>query len=81
MTQAWQKRVDEGRPHHGLGPSDYLPGNVQHLVSPLVGHLRLMERDGEALESKDMDYFIDRLMFVLELAREEDEKLRKETVT
>lgn len=70
-TKAWRARRAEGRPLHGLGPSTYFPGNVQHLVSPLVGHLRLMERDGEALAAEDMVHYIDRLLLVLELAREQ----------
>lgn len=71
-TKAWQKRVDEGRPHHGLGPSDYFPGNVQHLVSPIVGMLRLDQADGRTMTPENLEYVIDRLAFVLELAREED---------
>lgn len=72
-TKAWRTRVEEGRPLHGLGPSEFFPGNVAHLVSPLVGELRLMERDGEALKPEKMAYYIDRLMLVLELAREQEE--------
>ena len=63
-----------GKRDHGLGPSTYLPGNVSHLVSPIVGMLRLMERDGEAPDPEDMAYMIDRLAFVLEIAREADEE-------
>ena len=69
----WQNRIAEGRPHHGLGPSTYLPGNVSHLVSPVVGHLRLMDEDGEVLDASDMTWIIDRLSMVLELAREQVE--------
>lgn len=75
MTRAWQKRVDNGLPHHGLGRSNYFPGNVLHLVSPLVGHLRLLEQDGKTLDAHDILHYIDRLAFVLELAWEEDERL------
>ena len=73
-TRAWRKRVAEGRAHHGLGASTYLPGNVQHLVSPLVGMLRLREHDGELLDANDMVYMIDRLSFVLDIASEADER-------
>lgn len=73
MTKAWEKRVAEGRPHHGLGPSDGFAGNVQHLVSPIVGHLRLLERDGQPLPVEDLEHYIDRLMFVIELAEEAHE--------
>lgn len=73
MTKAWEKRVAEGRQHHGLGSTDYLPGNVQHLVSPIVGHLRLMQADGESLGPEDMEWMIDRLSFVLEIAQEADD--------
>ena len=70
----WQNRIAEGRPHHGLGPSTYLPGNVCHLVSPIVGHLRLMEHYGETdLDAKYLAYLIDRLSMVIELAEEQVE--------
>jgi hypothetical protein len=76
MTKAWEKRIAEGRSGHGLGQSDYLPGNVQHLVSPIVGMLRRMERDGEIPDEDDYKFLIDRLTFVLEIAREADDKER-----
>ncbi len=73
-TRAWQARVAEGRPHHGLGASTYFPGNVCHLVSPIVGHLRLMEHYGETdLDAKYLAYLIDRLSMVIELAEEQVE--------
>ena len=75
-TRSWRKRIAEGRPLHGLGPSTYLPGNVQHLVSPLVGMLRLQEADGETPDAEDVAHLIDRLSLVLDLAREEDEARR-----
>ena len=71
-TAAWRARVEAGLPEHGLGASLGLSGNVQHLVSPIVGMLRLQERDGERPDASDMAYIIDRLSFVLELARERD---------
>lgn len=75
MTEAWRKRKASGRPDHGLGTSDYLPGNVQHLISPIVGHLRLMQRAGELTFTPEyFEHIIDRLMFVIEIAREADEK-------
>lgn len=73
-TAAWRKRVEAGRDHHGLGPSTYFPGNVQHLVNPVVGILRIMEQDGEIPDADDFAYLIDTLAFVLELAEEEDSK-------
>lgn len=79
MTKAWQKRVDENRPHHGLGSSDYLPGNVQHLVSPIVGNMRLIMASGDTVKPSEVDFWIDRLMFVLEIAREADENDRSST--
>lgn len=75
-TRSWEDRKSKGSRLHGLGPSEYLPGNVSHLVSPIVGMLRLLERDGEAPDAEDVDYMIDRLSFVLELAREADENHR-----
>lgn len=68
---AWRERVKSGKPTHGMGPSRYLPGDVQHLVSPLVGMLRLMECDGETPDAEDVEYLIDRLSFVLDIARED----------
>lgn len=59
------------RARHGLGSSDCFPGNVSHLVNPIVGALRLMERDGEALSATDMEWYIDRLSLVLALAESE----------
>lgn len=73
-TKTWQNRIAEGRPHHGLGPSTYLPGNVSHLVSPVVGRLRLRAGLDEPLSDSDMLYIIDRLSMVLELAREQAEQ-------
>lgn len=69
-TEAWEKRVQEGRPHHGLGHSEYLPDNVQHLVSPIVGMLRYRASKNEPLTESELEYIEDRLVFVLELARE-----------
>lgn len=71
MTRS--ERIAEGRVKHGVGSSEYLPGNVQHLVSPIVGLLRLMEHDGESPDAETVTYVIDRLSLVLDLAREEDE--------
>jgi len=73
-TAAWRERVESGRNAHGLGPSTELHGNVAHLVSPIVGHMRLMEADGDVPDQGDLAYWIDRLALVLELAREEGEK-------
>lgn len=72
MTKAWEKRVAEGRPHHGLGADDYFPGNVQHLVSPIVGNMRLIMADGKMPTPSDIEHWVDRLAFVLEIAQEED---------
>ena len=70
-TRSWRKRIAEGRPLHGLGPSTYLPGNVQHLVSPLVGMLRLQEADGETPDAEDVDAEpVDAVMLILDVADE-----------
>ena len=62
-------RIIEGRIRHGVGSSEDFPGNVCHLVSPIVGYLRLRQRDGEA--PTDLDHIIDRLSLVLDMARQE----------
>lgn len=68
-----EDRIAIGRVKHGLGSSDYLPGNIQHLVSPIVGFLRLRHRDEIAPTAEDVEWMIDRLSLVLDLAREQDE--------
>lgn len=73
-TASWRRRVEADLPHHGLGPSRYYPGNVSHLVQPIVGMLRLMERDNETPDADDVTYMIDRLAFVLELTGEKIEE-------
>ena len=65
------ERILAGRIKHGVGSSEDFPGNVCHLVSPVVGILRLRERDGKTLTPDEMAYFIDRLSLVLDMAREE----------
>jgi hypothetical protein len=40
----------------------YREGDVNHLLQPLVGALRLRERDGEALAVKDFGYYVEALM-------------------
>lgn len=65
------ERIAAGRVKHGVGASEDFPGNVCHLVSPIVGILRLRERDGEGFRADDMDHFIDRLSLVLDMARDE----------
>lgn len=72
-TRAWQNRVDNGLPHHGMGKDEFFPGNVSHLVSPVVGILRRIQAGQTELTEDRLEYFIDRLSFVLELAREEAE--------
>lgn len=39
----------------------YTEGDVNHYVQPLIGHLRLLERDRKPLPAEDLAYFIDRL--------------------
>lgn len=67
-------RIAEGRVRHGVGLSPNFPGNVSHLVSPVVGFLRLRQRDNEPLTTDDFDWFIDRLGLVLDMARHEAEQ-------
>lgn len=66
------QRIAAGRIEHGVGASEDFPGNVCHLVSPIVGMLRLSERDGTDLP--DLDWMIDRLSLVLDMARQEAER-------
>ena len=68
---ARDQRIAAGRIKHGVGASEDFPGNVCHLVSPLVGYLRLLERDGGGL---DLPHLIDRLSLVLDMAREQAER-------
>lgn len=72
------ERIAQGRIDHGLGQSEYFPGNVQHLVSPIVGILRLKEADGDKVGPSTMAYMIDRLSLLLDLAVEQDEKHTEE---
>ena len=37
-SKAWQDRVDSGRRHHGMGPSDYFPG-VGHAAEEFLAAL------------------------------------------
>lgn len=62
-------RIAAGRVRHGVGESEDFPGNVCHLVSPIVGLMRLRQRDGEPLD--DLGHVIDRLSLVLDMARQE----------
>lgn len=41
---------------------------------PVVGFLRLRQRDGEPLSDDDFEWFIDRLGLVLDMARHEAEQ-------
>jgi hypothetical protein len=52
------------------------PADVQHLVNPIIGWLRLMEADGEALEPSSMASIIERLELVVELAEGEHERAK-----
>ena len=65
------ERIAAGRTKHAVGDSDYLPGNVCHLVSPVIGRLRLDQRDGR---TPDYDWMIDRLSLVLDMSRAEAER-------
>jgi hypothetical protein len=67
-------RIAEGRIKHGVGQSEDFPGNVSHLVSPIVGTLRLRERDTKPITLGDIGWFIDRLSLVLDMARAEAER-------
>lgn len=42
--------------------------DVNHLVQPVIGTLRLRQHKEEELTDRDIDYFIDRLLTVLDLA-------------
>jgi hypothetical protein len=68
------ERIAAGRIRHGVGSDDYLPGNVQHLVSPIVGILRLKEHNGEDIDAGLLEYVIDRLSLVLDLAQKDAER-------
>lgn len=68
-----EARIAAGRVKHGVGASEDFPGNVCHLVSPIVGIMRRLERDGEPLRIDDMDWMIDRLSLVLDMANDEAE--------
>jgi hypothetical protein len=39
----------------------YTEGDVNHHLQPLIGRLRLLERDGKGLAHDDLAYFIDRM--------------------
>jgi hypothetical protein len=67
-------RIAAGRVKHGVGASEYFPGNVCHLVSPIVGFLRLRQHDGQTDLASDLDWFVDRLGLVLDMARAEAEQ-------
>lgn len=64
-------RIAAGRIKHGVGPSENFPGNVCHLVSPIVGFLRLRQRDGGTVP--EIGWMIDRLSLVLDMAQQEAE--------
>lgn len=51
-----RKRV-EAAVEHG-----YTEGDVNHNVQPIVGMLRLFERDGRVLEGEDIGYTVEKLM-------------------
>jgi hypothetical protein len=68
------ERIAAGRITHGVGMSEDFPGNVCHLVSPLVGHLRLLERDGRTLNAADLAHYIERLSLVLDMADADTER-------
>lgn len=68
--QPAEDRIAAGRVTHGVGDSEDLPGNISHLVSPVVGQLRRAQRDGTV---PDLDWIIDRLSLVLDMARVEAE--------
>lgn len=72
MNAERAERIAAGRIKHGVGSSEDFPGNVCHLVSPIVGTLRRRQRDGGTLP--DMGRIIDRLSLVLDMAREEAER-------
>ena len=66
-----QERIKAGRAKHGVGDDPRLYANVQHLVSPIVGLLRLEQADGMQLSYGTLEYIIDRLSLVLDLAEED----------
>lgn len=65
----------EERWRNGVGLDEYLPGNVEHLVSPIVGVLRLNQMDGRETPT---DWIIQRLHTVLLLTRDQIVKDNKE---
>lgn len=68
-------RIAAGRIKHGVGASTDFPGNVCHLVSPIVGVLRLRQHHGETVEPDYLDHLIDRLSLVLDMAEQEAERI------
>jgi hypothetical protein len=67
----------EERGRHGVGLSDYLPGNVCHLVAPLVGHIDYYLGENKAnfkIDDEYLRHMLDRLRTVLLLARDQIEK-------
>lgn len=71
MSENRSARIAEGRIKHGVGSSENFPANVCHLVSPIVGHLRLRRQDGDAIPGSDLDHIIDRLNLVIDMAYHE----------
>ncbi|MGZ6788353.1 MAG: hypothetical protein ACXVGQ_00210 [Mycobacteriaceae bacterium] len=74
MSADRAERIAAGRTKHGVGASEDFPGNVCHLVSPIVGLLRLRQRDGRPLPDADMAHIIDHPSLVLDMANAEAER-------
>lgn len=63
--------VDEMRHRHGLGQEpETLHGDVQHLINPIIGHLRLCQE----LPDKEVrfDWLIERLILIRKIVDEAD---------
>lgn len=59
------------RQKFGVGYSINLNGNLQHLISPVVGAMELAIHDEERLNQKELVYLWERLSFALQLIRED----------
>lgn len=63
----------EERQKFGVGYSVNLNGNLQHLISPIVGVMRMSVADGEPLSGELLAHTTERLAFALQLIREDED--------
>ena len=62
---AYQERAD-----HGVGSDLYLRGNMWHLLSPIIGSMKMDLADGDLPSEKDLKHYVSRLYAVLALVDE-----------